>query len=812
LSNKNREQELRAEQAYMAQLYARLDAERVWVSKALDAAMSDASATGPESRWLRDATVDTWADRRRRLRVADNGLCFGRIDTERDGPLHVGRIGLTDADDESRALLTDWRAPIARPFYTATGANPEGISLRRHFRNRGRTLLDYHDESFAGEVRDDGDGSDAALLAAVNAARTDGMRDIVATIQAAQDEVIRLGDTGVVVIEGGPGTGKTAVALHRVAYLLYSHRERMARSGVLLVGPNPGFLDYVSGVLPALGETDVVFTTPGELLPGVRTSVRDSAETARVKGSEAMVAVLEAAVLDRQVLPDEPLEIPLDDVTVWLDTEVASAARDAARASRLVHNQARAVFDHHVIEALTLRAVAAIGAGWLGSDQPDAMDAQISAEFGEPAEDDGLAETLTANVRAELSGSSALEWELDQLWPMLTPQRLLADLLSSPDRLETAATSLSEADRAALYRRKGHAWTISDVPLLDEAVDMVGSDGTDLPPILDEDDEVEETDEHLDYAEGVLEILDTEEDPDEEVLRAVDLMAADQLAERQVELDLRGLAERAAADRNWTYGHVVVDEAQELSEMDWRALMRRCPTKSMTIVGDLAQRESPAGVRSWAEVLDQHVPGRWAYRQLTVNYRTPADIMDIAASVLAEVDPELVPPTSVRRTGVPPWARAVPVHGLAEALLKAVGELVSQVGEGTVAVIAPSGTALPARLRTELTDGFGRPVSVLTPHGAKGLEFDAVLLCEPGRLLDGSRSGAADLYVALTRATQRLGVLHSTPLPAGLTGLVEDGAAGGSDANGSAAGPSGNGAGPSGNGVHRGPAVPVGGR
>src|SRR5882762_999166 len=451
----------------MAQLYARLDAERVWVSKALDAAMSDSSATGPESRWLRDATVDTWADRRRRLRVADNGLCFGRIDTERDGPLHVGRIGLTDADDESRALLTDWRAPIARPFYTATGANPEGISLRRHFRNRGRTLLDYHDESFAGNARTESDTSDEALLAAVSAARTDGMRDIVATIQAAQDEVIRLGDTGVVVIEGGPGTGKTAVALHRVAYLLYSHRERMARSGVLLAG--------------------------------VRTSVRDSSETARVKGSEAMVAVLEAAVLDRQVLPDEPLEIPLDDVTVWLDTEVASAARDAARASRLVHNQARAVFDHHVIEALTLRAVAAIGSGWLGSDQPDAMDAQISAEFGEPAEDDGLAETLTANVRAELSGSSALEWELDQLWPMLTPQRLLADLLSSPDRLETAAASLSEADRAALYRRKGHAWTISDVPLLDEAVDMVGSDGTDLPPILDEDDEVEEPDEHLDY-------------------------------------------------------------------------------------------------------------------------------------------------------------------------------------------------------------------------------------------------------------------------------------------------------------------------
>jgi DNA helicase IV len=776
LSTNHHEQELRAEQAYMAQLYVRLDAERVWVSKALDAAMSDASATGPESRWLRDATVDTWADRRRRLRVADSGLCFGRIDTERDGPLHVGRIGLTDSHDESRALLTDWRAPIARPFYTATGANPEGISRRRHFRTRGRILVDYHDESFAGNARTESDTSDEALLAAVSAARTDGMRDIVATIQAAQDEVIRLGDTGVVVIEGGPGTGKTAVALHRVAYLLYSHRERMARSGVLLVGPNPGFLDYVSGVLPALGETDVVFTTPGDLLPGVRTSARDSAETARIKGGEAMVEVLEQAVLDRQGIPDEPMEIPLDDVTVWLDAEVGGAARDAARASRLVHNQARAVFDHHVIEALTLRAIAKIGAGWLNPEQRDGMDLQIDAEFGEAAEDDGLAEVLTANVRAELAGSAALSDALDELWPMLTPQRLLADLLSSPDRLESAAASLSEADRDALYRPRGHAWTVSDVPLLDEAVDMIGSDGTEFPPILDEDDdEAEEPDEHLDYAEGVLEILDTEEDPDEEVLRAVDLMAADQLAERQVEQDLRGLAERAAADRNWTYGHVVVDEAQELSDMDWRALMRRCPTKSMTIVGDLAQRESPAGVRSWAAVLDKHVPERWAYRQLTVNYRTPADIMDVAAGVLAEVDPALRPPTSVRRTGVAPWARAVPSNGLAGALLAAVSELADQVGEGTVAVIAPSGTPLPARLRTALADGLGRPVSVLTPYGAKGLEFDAVLLCEPGRLLDGSRSGAAELYVALTRATQRLGVLHSAPLPAALDGLVADG-------------------------------------
>lgn len=750
----------------MARLYARLDAERKWVSKALDAALSDSTATGPDERWLRDAAVDTWSDRRRRLRVADSGLCFGRIDTERDGPLHIGRIGLSEDDAaDSRQLLIDWRAPVARPFYTATGANPEGISRRRHFRTWGRSLVDFQDEWFADGALLEPDGSDAALLAAVNAARTDGMRDIVATIQAAQDEVIRLGSTGVVVVEGGPGTGKTAVALHRVAYLLYEHRERMSRRGVLLVGPNPGFLDYVGGVLPALGETDVVFTTLGGLMPGVRTGRRDTPEAVRVKGGEAMVDVLEAAVLDRQELPDEPIEIPLDDVTLWLDAELAGAARDAARASRLVHNQARAVFDNEVIEALTVRAVARIGAGWLHPEQPDPIAEQVIEEFGEPTEDDNLAENLTADVRAELSGSQALADALDRLWPMLTPQRLLADLLGSRERLETAAAALPPADRDALYRADGSAWTVSDVPLLDEAVDMLGSDGT------EESAEAEEAAEQLDYAEGVLEILDTEEDPDEEVLRAVDLMAADALAERQQELDLRGLAERAAADRNWAYGHVVVDEAQELSEMDWRALMRRCPTKSMTIVGDLAQRESPAGAPTWADMLDKHVPGRWAYRALTVNYRTPADIMDIAADVLAEVDPALRPPTSVRRTGSPPWARAVDDGELPGAVLAAVERLADEVGEGTVAVIAPPGTPLPLRLRSRL-DGMDRPVSVLTPYDAKGLEFDAVLLCEPGRMLDGSRAGAAELYVALTRATQRLGVLHTEPLPAALAGLV----------------------------------------
>jgi DNA helicase IV len=773
-SESEHEGELRAEREYVARLYRRLDAERVYVTREMDQALSDQSAGAQlEARWLRDAAVETWADRRRRLRLSDSGLCFGRIDGDVDGPVHIGRIGLSeDVSGGGRQLLTDWRAPIARPFYTATGANPEGIGRRRHFRTRGRGVVDFTDEWFGDGATEAAAGTDEALLAALNTARSDGMRDIVATIQAAQDEVIRLGSSGVVVVEGGPGTGKTAVALHRVAYLLYEHRERMSRRGVLLVGPNPGFLDYVSGVLPALGETDVVFATLGSLLPGVRTGTHDTERAAELKGSARMVEVLVAAVLDRQCLPDEPIDIPLDDVTLRLDAEVAGQARDAARASRLVHNQARAVFDHTVIEALTVKGVALIGDGWLEPPRPDEIEEEVIDEFGEVVDEEPLAENLVSDVRAELAGSPALADALDELWPMLTPQRLLAGLLESPDRMESAGLSADEA--AALHRERGQAWTVSDVPLLDELVDIIGSDGSEEAAYddtgEDEDEETEEELEERDYAEGVLEILDTEEDPDAEVLRAVDLLEAGRLAERQETADLRSLAERARADRHWTYGHVVVDEAQELSEMDWRALMRRCPTRSMTIVGDLAQRESPAGARDWGRMLDGFVPGRWDYRRLAVNYRTPADIMDVATRVLAEVDPELTPPASVRRTGVPPWARSVP-ELTGEVLAGAVAELADQVGEGTVAVILPDGVRTPAGLVASLPPEVARRLSVLTPRAAKGLEFDAVLLCEPHRLLTASR-GAAELYVALTRATQRLGVLHTAPLPAALADLV----------------------------------------
>ncbi|OLF12866.1 helicase [Actinophytocola xinjiangensis] len=718
--------ELAAERRHIEFLYGRLDAERAAVNSEMTGVLARSSTETTEDLWQREVATGTLSARLGRLRVADSGLCFGRLDRTGGDLTYIGRIGLFDEDDDYRPLLTDWRAPVARPFYTATAANPEGVTRRRHFRTRDRRVLDFHDD-----VLDHGVAAgDEALLAALNAPRADTMGDIVATIQSEQDEIIRLGHTGVVVIDGGPGTGKTVVALHRVAYLLYAHRERMSRRGVLIIGPNTGFLRYIGDVLPSLGETDTVFATPGELHPGLETDVADPPLTRRVKGGLAMVDVLKAAVADRQELPETPIEIELDDVTVEIDAEVAARARARARATGVRHNQARPVFRDSLILDLAEQAVDRIGGDWLDTREvPE------------------LAGDLRADVRSELSRSRALSVAVNTLWPRLTPYGLLVELYGSPARLATACAGiLTDDDRDSLAREAGSAWTVSDVPLLDEAVELIG-------PLTREDGVAERLRRaERRYARGVLDILDTEEDPDGEVLRAVDLIDSELLAERQEERDHRTLAERAAADREWTYGHVVVDEAQELSEMDWRVVMRRCPSRSMTIVGDLAQRESPAGASSWGQMMEAYVPGRWTYRRLTINYRMPAEIMDVAGRVLS--DPSMVVPTSVRSTGVRPWARACSPEELAEVVR---AEVAAVDGEGTVAVIGPAGLDLG--------------VPVVTPREAKGLEYDTVLIVEPAEILGGV-AGEADLYVALTRATQRVGVVHTSALPSSLVPVL----------------------------------------
>ncbi len=599
------------------------------------------------------------------------------------------------------------------------------MHLRRQFHTRGRRILDFTDEIFGRPGADERGGrGDAALLAAVNAPRGDGMRDIVATIQAEQDEIIRLEHQGVLVIEGGPGTGKTVVALHRVAYLLYTQRHRIEHHGVLVIGPNPAFLNHVGRVLPSLGESNVVFMTVGDLVPGLPVTAEDAPDTARLKGSLRMLDVLNGAIADRQRVPEQPLPIDLADTSVRIDAETAEWAIQEARASKQPHNDARAVFIDVITWVLTERAIAKIGRGWLTRDDRTAW------------------EHLRAELLDELSDHEKFNAALDELWPMLTPETLLAELYTSHERLGAAGAD------PLLWRADGDAWTVSDVPLLDELVDLLGRDKA-----ADQAAEQERREEAA-YAAGVLDMMISREDlmDDEDHLIAQDVIGAEDLADRFTERDNRDLAERAAADRDWTYRHVVVDEAQELSEMDWRVLMRRCPSRSFTVVGDLAQRRSVAGATSWDTMLAPYVPGRWIYRPLSVNYRTPAEIMTVAAALLAEFAPGVTPPESVRATGNQPWARRVTPDELHSAIEEFVREEAGQ--EGTSVVIGPPD--VPGAVSASQT---------------KGLEYDAVLVVEPERILADGPRGAAELYVALTRATQRLGVLHLGPLPKALTGL-----------------------------------------
>ncbi|XVS67158.1 UvrD-helicase domain-containing protein [Actinosynnema sp. CA-299493] len=659
--------ELSAEQQRITFLHDRLAREQAAARAELAAALKD----GDEQRWHREVAVRTLSEQVSRLGAAEENLCFGRVDTTEDR-VYVGRIGLFDTERDYEPLLTDWRAPAARPFYTATAANPEGVTLRRHFRTRGGRLEGFYDDELHLTSK--------ALLDAVRAPRSATMRDIVSTIQAEQDEVIRLPHRGVLVIEGGPGTGKTAVALHRVAYLLYAQRDRLSRQGVLVVGPNPGFLRYIGEVLPSLGETDVVFATPGELFPGVRTEREDTPELQVLKGGRSAVDLLVAAIADRQELPAEPIPVELEDVTVDLTAEIAARARERARAAGLKHNEAQPAFHRALVDALVAPALDLIGEDW-----PE----------------------LAADVRRELTGHPDVRRAAAELWPILTPRRLLADLY---------AGRCSALGHPELRREDPHAWTVSDVPLLDEAAELLGSDGE------AERRAAAERRRAVEYAQGVLHVIDTDPAMHTDELRAVDLVDAEWLADRHTAADHRVLAERAAVDREWTYGHIVVDEAQELSEMDWRLLARRGPNRSMTVVGDLAQRQAEAGARDWRTVLDPLARDRWQHRRLTVNYRTPAEITAYAAGALAEVDPDAVPPTSVRHgepplevTGADPWS--------------------FRPATGTFAVITPTGP--------------------LTPRAAKGLEFDTVVVVDPERMTPAER------YVALTRATRRLVVVRT---------------------------------------------------
>ena len=512
------------------------------------------------------------------------------------------------------------------------------------------------------------------------------MSDIVETIQAEQDWIIRSPHKGVLVVQGGPGTGKTAVALHRAAYLLYTYREQLARRAVLVVGPNPTFLRYIGQVLPSLGETAVLLSTIADLYPGVTARRDEPAAAARVKGSLDMAEVIAAAVRARQGGSRTGLEVRYERDVLRLDRRACNRIRDRARRSRLPHNQARRVAHRLLIDALAGQVADQIGYDVLGGGN------LLSEEDVDEIRQE-LRETRPGACRA--GGVLA---PADPGRPADGAARLARSCWQSAGR-----GLLTPEEQAALLRPPGGGWTPADVPLLDEAAELLGEDDRAARARNER-----ERRRRIAYARGVLDLaygsrsVDLNPEEEAEILSAYDILDAERLADRYEEDDDRTAVERAAADRTWAFGHIMVDEAQELSPMAWRMLMRRCPTRSMTVVGDMAQASDLAGGSSWQEVLEPYLGDRWRLERLTVNYRTPAEIAEVAADVLAAIDPELAPA-----------APGPGDRGCALARQAAAGELPAvprragrdrrpaAIGAGRLAVIVPATAA-------GRTDGGGR--------------------------------------------------------------------------------------------------------
>ena len=724
--------ELNAEQEYVDTLFARLDNEVARANERLSQVQREVDPANPdnvEALVRRETEYHSLNEKLDRLNVAQLGLVFGRIDTESsfvENPVpgseqldrrYIGRMGLDDREDGYRTLLLDWRAPMARPFYLATTAQPEGVHVRRHLRTKGRKVTGIDDEVLQGEYAGDdrgGVGSESALHKALSEARTGHMASIVETIQREQDEIIRDANRGVMVVQGGPGTGKTAVALHRVAYLLYTYRDQLASTGVLIIGPNSTFLEYISRVLPELGETGVVLSTVGELYPGVSPTAQESLLTREIKGSEEMVTILTEAVRAYQALPGSTRRVKVGSLELAVDDALVKASRTRARRSRRPHNLARGVFADHFLDQLAHQLADLIGADPLGGEN------LLSAADIDQLHDDLAEEPGVMNL-------------IDEFWPELTPTGLLDALLTDEDAIDVAADGYDDDTRGALLRPVGSGWAPSDAALLDELAVLIG-----VPdPEEAAAEEKEQWQQEIEDAQDAIDILtgsastDTDDDGFEaEILSAHDVIDAETLARRQEVRDIRSTAERARGDHTWAYGHVIVDEAQELTPMEWRMVFRRSPSRWMTLVGDTAQTGSPAGVDTWADMLGEYVGERFRLHELTVNYRTPVEITEVANRLLAEIDPSATPATAIRESGVDP-------------------------------VYLPSGTD-PHTLHFD-GDGLVQVITAENVADIKGLEFDHVIVVEPQRIVEASPQGLQDLYVAVTRATQTLTVIGDVP-------------------------------------------------
>ena len=674
-------------------------------------------------------------------------LCFGRLDGVDGDITYVGRLSLSD--DEREPLLSDWRTPVAEPFYKATPLHPMGIARRRHFVMRDADeLVDAEDEVFGTDLAAAHEHGlplrgEGALLTALSESRTAHMRDIVATIQRDQDEIIRLPLRHTVVVQGGPGTGKTVVALHRAAYLLYTHRAELERSGVLVVGPNVRFIDYVSRVLPSLGETGALLSPIGELYPGVKADLHDAPDVAAIKGDTRMIGVMRRCIRAHERVPRRTPEIGVGSMSIHLDRDTLTAARNAARASGRPHNDARAVFV-----AELRQAIAAI------------VEPKLVRRRG----------TVTANDIDDavevVMADRGVRKMIKQTWPKVTPHDVLRRLRTD-ERFRNVVTrnDLDAAEAALLIDDAAAPWSIEDVPLLDELAELIGT-----LPVSNEETRAARADrsqQRFERQTGEVlakELLDSmagsENTGDEADMLNLGALRPDDLGHLHEVVETDDFETMARRDRTWRFGHLIVDEAQELSPMAWRLLGRRCPSRSATIVGDLDQGRARRD--SWDAALAGTRFETHTAMTLTINYRTPAEIMAIAAQVLATTNPHATPPEAVRASGEAPRFVSTSATDRWERLGALIEhDRATHPADSIAVIVAPEHQAAAQH-------ALGDAAPVFTPIEVKGLEFDAAVIGEPAAIATGP-TGAADLYVALTRPTKRLTVLHADPLPDGIT-------------------------------------------
>lgn len=781
--------ELEAEQRYLDAAYDRLDEMRRAALRVADGYREVRRGGTHQARLERDAAAAHTRRRLAALDIGDNPLSFGRLDLDAvaraepgdAGPYYIGRLSVTD--DDQNPLIVDWRAPVAEPFYRATPIEPMGVARRRHFHTRGRELVGIDDEVLDADATADAGYTvvgEAALLAALDRERTGRMRDIVATIQTEQDEAIRADLPGVLIVSGGPGTGKTAVALHRAAYLLYTHRRRLAARGVLLVGPNSIFLHYIDQVLPSLGEDEVQLATPAGLKPQITVRATDEPPVAAVKGDARMATVIARALSDRERALPRDLVVTLDGHRVRLRARDSARIIERARRRRGTHNERRPYVTRMVLDHLRDQYRRSLVRAYRrGAERLDP--ASSPALFGADGADRALVDVPVAAALARGEGAPQ-EWEteitgrirrhpevraaLERMWPVLSGPELVHDLLSFEALIRSAADgTLSRAEQRGLPRPRAEsvrdvAWTEADAALVDEADALLGPVEAARPRRARRRRRAESR------------------EPLESATRVVD------------ELGLGGYTTAADVARRYagapagpaddeehdvrTFGHVLVDEAQDLTAMQWRMLGRRCPSGSMTLVGDAGQASRPGALGDWDAVL-ANLPGHQPARRvaLSVNYRTPAEIMTVANRVLAAAAAGVEPVQSVRRVGRNPRFDAVAEDGLDAAAAEAARR--AHAEGGTVVVIAPTDLHGPlVHLLGHLgavadsAAALDAPVAVLTPVDAKGLEFDHVVLVEPARLVTPDSPGLRLLYMTLSRATQTLTVLHAAPLPEAL--------------------------------------------